>query len=413
MKTILREMQTTSPDFPDFSAQMNLLALSVIRFRNTLDFLITRFLGKRKLHGLTPLIRNSLRAALYEVRWLGTSLDVSFSRYPILKTGYIEVVQRANNANLNDLVKDLPRVNRLSLLHSHPSFLVKQFLEHLSPKDSAELMITNNQNRYYYIRPNKLFKHHESVLESLTDVQLVRDPDVPEVSRIVEGVDTVVKSQSFKDGRILIQDKASVVTVNALDPQPNQKIWDACAAPGMKTQLIAEKMQGRGELIATDIYKDRLNLAKARSRQLNVDITRWIHADASKAEILDADKVLIDAPCTSTGVLQAYPSFKWRLNKETLFDLMTVQNKILDGILTAYSDRSGTEIVFSTCSLLPHEGESQIDSAMKQHDVELMQLPEYGDSGYSGFDCSELAKRLFPHRHNCSGFFIAKLKIKH
>jgi 16S rRNA (cytosine967-C5)-methyltransferase len=274
-------------------------------------------------------------------------------------------------------------------------------------------MITNNQNRYYYIRPNKLFKHHESVLESLTDVQLVRDPDVPEVSRIVEGVDTVVKSQSFKDGRILIQDKASVVTVNALDPQPNQKIWDACAAPGMKTQLIAEKMQGRGELIATDIYKDRLNLAKARSRQLNVDITRWIHADASKAEILDADKVLIDAPCTSTGVLQAYPSFKWRLNKETLFDLMTVQNKILDGILTAYSDRSGTEIVFSTCSLLPHEGESQIDSAMKQHDVELMQLPEYGDSGYSGFDCSELAKRLFPHRHNCSGFFIAKLKIKH
>jgi len=412
MKTILREMQTTSPDFPDFSAQANLLALSVIRFRNTIDFLLTRFLGKQKLHDLTPLVRNSLRVALYEVRWLGTSSEVSVSRYPIIKTGYTEAFQKSARADLKELTKDFPIVNRLSLLHSHPSFLVKQFLELLSPKDSADLMTTNNQKRYYYIRPNRLFENYESILESMSGIQLMRDPHVPEVSRVVEGVDTIVKSQHFKDGRVLIQDKASVVTVNALDPQPNQKIWDACAAPGMKTQLIAEKMQGQGELIATDIYEDRVNLAKARSRQLNVNNAKWILSDASKAEILNADKILIDAPCTSTGILQAYPSFKWRLNKDTLFDLMTVQNKILDGVLSAYAGRPGTEIVFSTCSLLPHEGESQIDSIIKMHDVELMQLPEYGDRGYAGFDCSEHVRRLFPHRHNCSGFFIAKLRIK-
>jgi 16S rRNA (cytosine967-C5)-methyltransferase len=246
----------------------------------------------------------------------------------------------------------------------------------------------------------------------LEGVQLIRDPDVPELHRILEGIDTVVKSQLFKDGKVLIQDKASVVTVNILDPYPGQKIWDACAAPGMKTQLIAERMYGRGKVIATDVYEDRVNIAKARSHQLKADIVEWVHADATKPEMLHADKILIDAPCTSTGVLQAYPSFKWRLNKDSLFALMTIQHKLLDGILAAYSDRPGTEIVYSTCSILPHEGESQIDSAMTRHNIEFLPVPDYGDSGYSGFKCSEHVKRLFPHKHSCSGFFIARFRIK-
>jgi 16S rRNA (cytosine967-C5)-methyltransferase len=273
-------------------------------------------------------------------------------------------------------------------------------------------MVTNNQKRSYYIRPNRLYDDHESVLNSLQGAQLLTDPDVPEVSRIVEGVDSVVKSQQFKDGKVLVQDKASVVTVNALDPQPGQKIWDACAAPGMKTQLIVEKLQGNGKVVASDVYEDRVKMAHSRSKQLNADTIEWIQADATKPQVLDADKILIDAPCTSTGILQAYPSFKWRLNKETLFALMTIQNKILDGVLTAYADRPDTEIVFSTCSILPHEGESQIDSAMKRHKIEFLPLPAYGDPGYSGFDCAKQVKRLFPHRHSCSGFFIARFRIK-
>jgi 16S rRNA (cytosine967-C5)-methyltransferase len=326
---------------------------------------------------------------------------------------YEKEFRRAISTNLEEITKQMPISNRLSLHHSHPTFLVDTLLEHLPLEETIELLRTNNQKRFYYIRPNLLLGGQPHTIESLEGVQLLRDPDVPEVHRILEGVDSVIKSQQFKDGKVLIQDKASVVTVNALEPLPGQKIWDACAAPGMKTQLIAERMQGDGVVIASDVYEDRVNLARARAKQLKVGIVEWVHADATKPQVLDADKILIDAPCTSTGVLQAYPSFKWRLNKESLFALMTIQNKILDAVLTTYTDRPYTEIVYSTCSILPHEGESQIDSAMNRHDIEFLSLPNYGDSGYSGFECSEHVKRLFPHKHSCSGFFIARFKIKH
>ena len=170
-------------------------------------------------------------------------------------------------------------------------------------------------------------------------------------------------------------------------------------------------MKGLGEIVATDIYEERVLVAEKLSRKLNAPHIEWIRADATKPIVQDADKILIDAPCTSTGVLQSYPSFKWRLNKETLFALMTVQNKILDAVLSAYAERLGTIVVFSTCSLLPHEGESQIESVLKKHNVELLPLWNNSSLGYSKFDCSELVQRLFPHKHNSSGFFIAKLQI--
>jgi 16S rRNA (cytosine967-C5)-methyltransferase len=410
MKTLLREMQTASADFTDSQIQTQSLSLSVVRFRNTIDFIVTRSLGKRKLQDLSLRDRNVLRLALYEVQWLNADLDETLSVYPEIASQYETEFKRAAAVDLDAVVAGMPTINRLSLKYSHPTFLVKTLLDNLTLDETIQLLKSNNKKRTYYIRPNRLYDEHESVLDSFN---VVRDPDIPEVYRISEGVESVVTSHLFKDGRFLIQDKASVVTVNALDPQPGQRIWDACAAPGMKTQLIAERLQGQGELVASDVYEDRVKIAKARSKQLNAINIEWIHADATTPKIHDADKILIDAPCTSTGVLQAYPSFKWRLNKDTLFALMTIQNKILDAILSDYANKTGTEIVFSTCSILPHEGESQIDSAMQRHNIELMQLPDYGNPGYSGFNCSAKVRRLFPHKHHCSGFFIARFRITH
>lgn len=413
MKTILREMQTASADSPDSQTHTQSLSLSVVRFRNTIDYIISRSLGKRKLHDLRLRDRNILRLALYEVQWLNADVDETSSFYTEIESHYRTEFKRAASVNLDAVIEGMPTVNRLSLKYSHPTFLVKTLLDNLTLDETVQLLIANNQKRTYYIRPNRLYDDYDLALESLADVKTKRDPDIPEVSRILEGVDSVVRSLLFKEGRVLIQDKASIITINALNPQPGQKIWDACAAPGMKTQLIAERMKGHGQIIASDVYEDRVKMASEWSQHLKASQIEWIHADATKPIVHDADKILIDAPCTSTGILQVYPSFKWRLNKETLFALMTVQNKILDAILTDYADKPGTEIVFSTCSILPHEGESQIDSAMQRHNIELLKPLDYGSSGYPGFDCSEMVQRLFPHKHDSSGFFIARLRIKH
>jgi 16S rRNA (cytosine967-C5)-methyltransferase len=213
------------------------------------------------------------------------------------------------------------------------------------------------------------------------------------------------------NGQVLVQDKGSVAVAYALDPRPGMKVWDACAAPGMKTQLLWELMEREGVLHATDINSVRLESAKKRAARLGYDEALFSEADAVEAPIEGADLILIDAPCTSTGMLRSHPSYKWRLNKKTMFSLMSIQNKILDGVLAAYADKPGTEIVYATCSLLPHEGESQIDSAMTRHSFDLLQIPLEGSEGYSGFECSDKVLRLFPHRHNSNGFFIAKLRI--
>ncbi len=413
MKTLLREMQTSSPDSYVDRTLTQTLALSVVRYRNTIDFILSRSFKKKKVQDLSIADRNTLRLALFDFKWLQTDFSKLLSYYPEIELKYLKEFSEATKLNLDETIKGMPELNRLSLKYSHPTFLVKTLLDNLSREDTIQLMNASNQGRIYYIRPNRLYDGHESVLDSLEHVKLQKDSDLPEVYRVLHGIGAVVTSREFKEGRVLIQDKASILAVNALNPQPGEKIWDACAAPGMKTQLILERIEGEGEIIATDIYEERVKIASEWSQHLNALQIQWLKADATKPTVKDADKILIDAPCTSTGILQTYPSFKWRLNKDTLFALMTVQNKILDSILTTYDERPGTEIVFSTCSVLPHEGESQIDSAMKRHNVELLDPLSYGCSGYSGFDCSKMVQRLFPHKHDASGFFIARMRIKH
>ena len=410
MKTLLREMQTTSPDSIDSQMHVQSLALSIIRFRNTLDYLLSKALDRPLIRNLGMQDRNILRLLLYETKWLNTDFEELLTLYPDFKK-YERKLRKVVSRDLDTMFQNKPEVNRLSLRYSHPTFLVKTLLDNLTPEDTIELLNANNEKRSYFLRQNMLFKDSTSPINFLSDVQLEPDSEFPDVFRVLSGIDHVVGSKEFHEGRLIIQDLASIATVKSLDPQPGEKVWDSCAAPGMKTQYIAELMQGQGEIIATDMYEERVQVARDRAQVLNATQVQWLKADATKPVVVDADRILIDAPCTSTGILQTYPSFKWRLNKESLFSLMTIQNKILDGILTAYADRPGTELVFSTCSILPHEGESQIDSAMKRHNIELLEPYPFGNRGYPRFRCSRYVRRLFPHNHGTSGFFIAKMRI--
>jgi 16S rRNA (cytosine967-C5)-methyltransferase len=234
---------------------------------------------------------------------------------------------------------------------------------------------------------------------------------VEDLFRISGDINAVVTSDLFQSGAVLIHDKASVLTAKALHASEAEILWDACAAPGMKTHLLTEMMSNTGRVVASDVYTDRVRSAKERSEFLGVRNACWVQADASKMKVKGARRVLIDAPCSSTGMIQGHPSFKWRLNKEVLMSIMSVQHKILDGVLSAYRDEPGTEIVYATCSILPHEGESQIDSVMSTHNIELIDTEIGGDEGYDGFQCSEMVRRLFPHKHETSGFFIARMRI--
>jgi len=410
MRTLLRELQNISVDSSEIQTR-NLLSLSVIRYQNTLDYLLIKSLGRERLDELDGRDRNVLRLILYETKFSHLDLDTVLLSFPKLKTHHQEALRKALVLNLDVLTQKMSVVNQLSLKYSHPTFLVKTLLKHLPLDETKKLLKGNNESRNYYLRLNTLFDTDASILDSFENARFEEDDTISGLYVIVEGIDEVITSKAFKNGSILIQDKGSALIVEALDPHPGEIIWDTCAAPGMKTQLIAEKLRSKGKIIASDVYRDRVRTAKTRSFSLNAKQIAWLHSDATHPVVQKANKILIDAPCTSTGILQSYPSFKWRLNKDTLFSLMTVQNKLLENIVTAFQHRPGTEIVYSTCSILPHEGESQIDSLLSRYPIELLEPIKLGDRGYPGFRCSKKVTRLFPYKHRTGGFFIARFRI--
>jgi 16S rRNA (cytosine967-C5)-methyltransferase len=271
-------------------------------------------------------------------------------------------------------------------------------------------MKANNEPSAHYLRFNWFKRSELDVVDRLRGqgLGLEKDADVEGLFRVGRNARLVVGSEYFRNGAVILQDKASVIAARILNARPGETVWDACAAPGMKTQLLWESMRGDGHLIATDMSLHRLRTAIRRAGFMGGESIEWLQTDASRSPVKNADKILIDAPCTSTGTLRRSPFFKWRLNKATLLTLMSIQNKILDGIVSAYSDRPGTEMVYATCSLLPHEGESQIDSLMSRFDIKLLDAGKLGSRGYPGFRCSTAVRRLFPHLHDTNGFFICR-----
>ena len=411
--SILREAEIPSELSDETRIRTNSLAAGVIKHLNTIDFLIARGLGARKPNQLDGRERSRLRLAVFECRWFGTTLEALSDEYLKDDTRMVSVVRKAIEVDIERATQRFPEASKLSVRYSHPSFMIETLLDNLPEADVLELLDANNGGRHYYIRANKFKEGHENMPSIASELGAIIEPDVdiPGLYKVIRNIDKIVGSKPFRDGNILIHDKASVLTVHALNLKLGDVVWDSCAAPGQKTQLIAEQIAPSGRVVATERYADRLRIAKERSSLLDFANVEWLHADASKSPVRNVRKILIDAPCSSTGTLNRHPYYKWRLNKQTLLGIMSVQNKILDGIIQRFIDRPGTEIVYATCSVLPHEGESQIDSVLNRHKIELLDLGIPGSIGYPGFECSGSVRRLFPHKHATSGFFIARFRI--
>ena len=411
--SILREAEIPSELSDETRIRTNSLAAGVIKHLNTIDFLIARGLGARKPNQLDGRERSRLRLAVFECRWFGTTLEALSDEYLKDDTRMVSVVRKAIEVDIERATQRFPEASKLSVRYSHPSFMIETLLDNLPEADVLELLDANNGGRHYYIRANKFKEGHENMPSIASELGAIIEPDVdiPGLYKVIRNIDKIVGSKPFRDGNILIHDKASVLTVHALNLKLGDVVWDSCAAPGQKTQLIAEQIAPSGRVVATERYADRLRIAKERSSLLDFANVEWLHADASKSPVRNVRKILIDAPCSSTGTLNRHPYYKWRLNKQTLLGIMSVQNKILDGIIQRFIDRPGTEIVYATCSVLPHEGESQIDSVLSRHKIELLDPRIPGSNGYPGFKCSKNVRRLFPHKHATSGFFIARFRI--
>ncbi|MHB1483835.1 MAG: 16S rRNA (cytosine(967)-C(5))-methyltransferase RsmB [Saccharofermentanales bacterium] len=227
--------------------------------------------------------------------------------------------------------------------------------------------------------------------------------------------------QSFKDGRFVIQDEAAMLVGVIADPKPGEKVIDLCSAPGGKACHIAELMENRGEILACDIHPGRLSLVEQNAQRLGIGIIECICADACdlSSGILkenSADIVLADVPCSGLGILGKKPDIRINMTHNKMISLYPIQKKILEN--AARLVKPGGNLIYSTCTLNPMENERQIQEFLENNagifekaDITGL-LPEQLLMTDQGF--IETARdgmiTLYPDKHGCDGFFIAKLR---
>ena len=197
--------------------------------------------------------------------------------------------------------------------------------------------------------------------------------------------------RSFKDGWFYIQDPSTLLAVQLLDPQPGQSILDLCAAPGGKTTFIAQLMRNEGEIVACDISEERLKLVQENCRRLGATCVEPILFSALDSRPSTFDKILVDAPCSNTGVMRRRVDLRWRISPEEILRLQQTQLDLLK--LAATKLKPGGTLIYSTCSLEPEENSEVVKEFLRGH--KNLRL--------------ESERELLPFADNVDGAFVARL----
>jgi 16S rRNA (cytosine967-C5)-methyltransferase len=300
---------------------------------------------------------------------------------------------------------------RLSLETFQPQWFVEYCINLFGHKDVTAFLTASNIPPPTYIRINTLKNNLDETLQKLVTegVKLQKIEHLKDIYKVSELKQPLNALESFKTGLFYVQDKASCFAAQDASPKPNSKIFDICAAPGAKTTYLAQLMQNKGSIISVDFSKRRMKTWRQEVNHMGVTIAEPITADACLPIPLtgEADLVILDPPCTSTGVFAKQPSAKWRLSQNSIENMAKVQQQMITNC--AQKVVAGGYLTYSTCSITVEENEMIIERFLKEHkDFHLVDIePELGLPGLRGLT---QCRRLYPHLHECNGFFIAKLK---
>jgi 16S rRNA (cytosine967-C5)-methyltransferase len=222
----------------------------------------------------------------------------------------------------------------------------------------------------------------------------------------VDSVQPFIAKEWLSKGFCQIQDIAAGFAPTILEPMPGEEIYDLCAAPGTKSIVMADMMNGEGSITAVDINPDRLELLAQSAMNFTAENIKIRRADVRELDLKLADGVLLDAPCTGTGVLSKRADLRWKRTPEELENSVKLQAELLDE--AANHVKRGGRLVYSTCSIEPEENWEQIQNFLETYDnFELEKLDEFLpeevliEDGY--------AYQTLPHKHNCDGHFGVRL----
>uniref|UniRef100_A0A6B2EIB4 Putative trna and rrna cytosine-c5-methylase nucleolar protein nol1/nop2 n=1 Tax=Phlebotomus kandelakii TaxID=1109342 RepID=A0A6B2EIB4_9DIPT len=312
----------------------------------------------------------------------------------------------------------------LCLYYSYNDFLMSTLMNIFPMAELVEFLEASETERPLTIRTNNLKTRRRDLATKLIDRGVNLDPIGPwsKVGLVIYSAQVPLgATPEYLAGHYSIQGASSMLPVMALAPQENERILDMCSAPGGKSSHIASLMKNTGVLVANDANSERIKAVLGNFHRLGVVNAIVSCEDGIKfPKIMTGfDRVLLDAPCTGTGVIAKDQSVKASKAEADVQRCYNMQRKLILSAIDCLSAKSptGGYLVYSTCSILPEENEWVIDYALKKRNVKLVSTGlDFGVEGFVNYrqhrfhPSLNLTRRYYPHTHNMDGFFVAKLK---
>ena len=390
----------------------------IIRYLGLIDHLI-EVGSERKIRHVNPKIRNVLRLGIYELVF-----DDMTPEFAAIHSN-VELAKKNINKRSSSMVNAVMRnIQRLSQKNSNwKMLLVKEKIDLAYPKwlwkkweDEFGKNVTKNlcaeflNEKNIFIRLDIDRCSVEKMLSALnqSNIKVIQHNHFKLFFKVVLGQKNILDNNLFQEGIISIQDPAAGAIVELINPQKNDFILDVCAAPGTKSLFMAQRVGEGGRIFSCDNSQKRIDKAlkdKSRNKFNNIE---WHLLDATKDKYPLQEKILIDAPCSGTGVIGRRPDIKWRLRKSDIQRMANLQKSILKNISNYL--KPGGKLIYSTCSLEKEENQDVIDHFLKyKSDFELIGTNSLLPNNWvnsRGFMFS------FPAKTNTDGLFAAVLRKK-
>jgi len=405
-------------DDPKVLGLSHKLVFETLRRQNLIDSVINTALSPRSLSDFKMGQQAFLRLFSYEVKFENSDAEraalIARTGRSVLSWRELQEVEEALgkilSIQIDDVVKRVNDDERVALQTYNPTWFVRYCFRTLGRSEAINFLESSTQTLPTYLRVNTLKDSESSILKKVESegATIVKVSRLKHTFKLVRSRMPLIRMQSFREGLFYIQDKASCLAAEVANPRAGMTVLDLCAAPGAKTTYMAQLMKNRGNIYSVDYSRRRMNVWLREIRRMGVKIATPVVADACNPLPLrlEADLVVLDPPCTSTGAFSKMPSAKWRLTKRSVVNMAGVQWSMLNNCAEHVND--GGFLVYSTCSVTMEENEMLIEKFLKWHpDFALTETkPKIGVSGLRG---QSRCQRLFPHLHQCNGFFIAKL----
>ena len=398
------------------------LVKGTLQWRDRIDSIWQKH-AQVKLQSLSPEGRNLIRIAIYQLLFFEqvepqlvlAETDALARRYELSDAERIlnslRSLPKAGTGAAGAAAASAGSAEEIAQEYSHPLWLVRRWIDQWGKEETVKLCAANNRPWPVCLRVNPLKAKAQQVVKSLQaqGVHVSRGKFVRgcfHLKKIPRDVD-LESLDAFHYGLAQVQDESSAFMAVLLDPRPGESVLDLCAAPGGKAVHLAALMRNEGRILAVDIHDSKLSLVKENCRRQGVKIVRLKAADACTLTLnSQADKILLDAPCSGLGVMGRKADLRWAKSAEAIEELAALQARLLEHAVTLL--RPGGRILYSTCTIDPSEDEAVIESFLSRHPEFKVIVP--AERCPAELLTEKGFVRTWPHRHGIGGAFAALLE---